>query len=52
MATTDMDDTSKLLYPTTMNTRDEFRNVSATVTEAVSVTGAHAARKADLNCKL
>jgi len=35
---------------TTMNTRDEFRNVS--VTEAVSVMGAHAAWKADLNWKL
>jgi len=31
-------------YPTTMNTRDEFRNVS--------VTEADAARKADLNWKL
>jgi len=36
-------------HPTTMNTRDEFRNVSVT---DVSVTEADAARKADLHWKL
>jgi len=43
-----------LLSYTTMNARDEFRNVSVTdvsVTD-VSVTEAHAARRADLNWRV